>query len=144
VDIHGGPITAVAAGDRSGMALAANGTVLAWGYDFEGELGDGSAPLAHNDPNPTPGLVQLPAGVNPVGIAAGAIAAFAITSTGQIYAWGSNTANALGAGGSAVGGGTPAQVLLGSNLVATAVIGGVQHGGAMAIVRRSPVVTAPS
>ena len=50
--------TAIAAGQYHNLALANNGALYAWGYNVDGQLGDGDkvTPLA-------PGLVPVPGGV---------------------------------------------------------------------------------
>lgn len=48
-----GPYTQVAAGERHSLALADDGTVYAWGYNYSGQLGDGT-----QDNSNTPVRVQ--------------------------------------------------------------------------------------
>jgi alpha-tubulin suppressor-like RCC1 family protein len=62
----GTKVTAIAAGCSHNLALTAKGHVLAWGYNADGELGNGST--ANTD---LPVRVQLPAGLAAIGIAAG-------------------------------------------------------------------------
>jgi len=110
--------TAVAAGHDSSYALTSTGQVYAWGFNGDGELGIG------NDSGPqmcsadacsmTPVAVQLPAGVTATGIAAGADHGLALTSTGQIYAWGYNRDGELGVGTS-----TGPQMCISSNPCST-------------------------
>jgi alpha-tubulin suppressor-like RCC1 family protein len=88
--------------------------------------------------------VQLPDGVNPVSIAAGIDSEMALTSPGQVYAWGANGSDELGTGGPQEVDGTPALVLLGNSVQATAISAAQDQSGGLAIVHRSPVVTAPS
>ena len=58
--------TAIATGQYHNLALASNGSLYAWGYNVDGQLGDG------NKTTPTaPVLVSIPAGVTPAHIAAG-------------------------------------------------------------------------
>jgi hypothetical protein len=59
-------VTAVAAGDGDSLALTSDGHVLAWGQNFEGELGDGTTASRS-----TPVTVDLPAGARVTAIAAG-------------------------------------------------------------------------
>ncbi|HEY0455545.1 MAG TPA: Ig-like domain-containing protein, partial [Verrucomicrobiae bacterium] len=83
----------IAAGDHS-MALAADGTLYAWGANFNGQLGNG------NENNQSaPQIVPLPAGVTRwVQIAAGENHSLAIADTGLLYAWGGNFYGQLGNG----------------------------------------------
>ncbi|HVA59674.1 MAG TPA: hypothetical protein VNG13_03940, partial [Mycobacteriales bacterium] len=65
------------------LALSSAGTVYAWGDNASGELGDGSTTS-----RASPVLVQLPAGVSVTQVSAGWQDSYALTSTGQLYAWG--------------------------------------------------------
>jgi alpha-tubulin suppressor-like RCC1 family protein len=62
----GTKVTAIAAGCSHNLALTAKGHVLAWGYNVDGELGNGSTISTG-----LPVRVQLPAGLVAIGIAAG-------------------------------------------------------------------------
>ncbi len=48
-------VIAIAAGGNHSLALKRDGTLWAWGYNFYGQLGDGSA-----DNRPTPVRVAIP------------------------------------------------------------------------------------
>ena len=91
----GSGVTAVAAGDTYSMALKSDGTVLAWGNNASGQLGDGSAPTDHATPVPVSGL-GVGSGV--VKIIGGGTHSFAITSDGRVFAWGNNASGQLGDG----------------------------------------------
>ncbi len=90
---QGVTITAVAAGGKHTLALTSTGQVLAWGDNFDGQLGDGSNTDSH-----TPVAVDLPAGTVATAIAAGDNDSLAVTSTGAIYSWGNNHYGQLGDG----------------------------------------------
>lgn len=96
-------VTAVASAVSTNYALESNGTLWAWGYGADGELGDGATSNSS-----TPVQVQLPSGTDVVAVAAGWDFAEALTSTGKVYAWGIDTSDQLGnsAGNSA----TPEQI----------------------------------
>jgi alpha-tubulin suppressor-like RCC1 family protein len=79
-------IISVAAGCFFTLALTSSGQVLSWGANEAGELGIGATP--RDDPHPVPAQVHLPAGVQITAITAGIDFAAALTSTGQVYAWG--------------------------------------------------------
>lgn len=99
-------VTAVQAGCDHVLALTSTGRVLAWGYNAEGQLGDGSA--TNRD---IPVYVHLPAGTKVTAVAAGCYYSLALTSTGRVLAWGYNSSGDLG-DGSHVGRETPVQVKL--------------------------------
>ena len=66
---------AIAAGSLHTLALTSTGAVLAWGYNAQGELGDGSR--KNTD---VPVKVKLPTGVKVTAIAAGGYDSLALTS----------------------------------------------------------------
>ncbi|MBN8459840.1 MAG: cadherin-like beta sandwich domain-containing protein [Verrucomicrobia bacterium] len=89
-------VKAVAAGDNSSYALCSNGTVVAWGYNSSGELGDG-----------TTNYRSLPAAVSRTGalagktvtaLQAGGAHCLALCSDGTLVAWGGNGYGQLGDG----------------------------------------------
>ena len=67
--------------------------MLAWGYNTDGELGDGST-----KDSDVPVKVKLPAGRKVTAIAAGELQSLALTSTGAVLAWGGNNFGQLGDG----------------------------------------------
>ena len=96
-------VTAIAIGGNGGVfadytcALIAGGTVDCWGYNADGELGNGT------EPGTSPFFVATPAPVmglsGAVAITASAGAACALISGGTVNCWGSNAASQLGNGG---------------------------------------------
>jgi alpha-tubulin suppressor-like RCC1 family protein len=97
--VHGlGPgshVVAIAGGGAHALALGADGSVLAWGNNRAGELGDGSAPDDKLAPVPVSGLG---AGSGVVAISAGGSFSLAATRDGKVYAWGNNRSGELGDG----------------------------------------------
>jgi alpha-tubulin suppressor-like RCC1 family protein len=87
----GTKVTAIAAGGYHSLALTSTGQVLAGGDNAYGQLGDGRT--AHSD---VPVSVKLPAGTKVTAIAAGCDHSLAVTSTGQVLAWGDNAYGQLG------------------------------------------------
>ena len=78
------------------LVLTSSGQLYAFGYNREGQLGN-STNVETEKPNPTPTLVSLPGEVGPVTqIAAGAYHSLALTSSGQLYAFGDNETGQLG------------------------------------------------
>ena len=89
----GAKVTAVAAGYAHSVALTSTGAVLAWGYNADGQLGNGSTGTSD-----VPVNVSLPTGTKVTGVAAGALQSMALTSTGAVLAWGYNADGELGDG----------------------------------------------
>ena len=85
-------VTAVAGGGAHSLALLANGTVMAWGANDFGQLGDGTTNLA-STPVEVLGLTGVTA------IAAGEDHSLALLSNGTVMAWGDNESGQLGNGG---------------------------------------------
>jgi alpha-tubulin suppressor-like RCC1 family protein len=81
----------VAVGSSHVLVLKADKTVVAWGENHHGQLGDGTT-TAHYSPQPVPGLTDI------VQIAAGNVHSVALNSSGQVYAWGYNDWGAVGDG----------------------------------------------
>ena len=91
-----GPAAQVAAGDQLSLVLLSNGQLYAFGANAEGQLGNNTndASIA----NPTPTLVNLPGGATVAQIAAGDDFSLALTTGGQLYAFGDNEYGQLGNG----------------------------------------------
>lgn len=104
---HGTRVTAISAGESFSLAHTASGEVLAWGSNFEGELGNGST--ADSD---TPVRVRLPGTSKVTSLAAGAFFAVAGTSAGRVYSWGANNLGQLGNGSSAESSDVPVRVAI--------------------------------
>jgi RHS repeat-associated protein len=83
-------IVQIAAGHQFCLALQSNGTVWAWGANASGQLGVGSTTDSH-----TPVKVKGLTGVQIVQITAGASFAAALTQSGTVYAWGSNSSGQI-------------------------------------------------
>ncbi|HEV2980367.1 MAG TPA: IPT/TIG domain-containing protein [Solirubrobacteraceae bacterium] len=87
---HLSGVAAVAAGETFSLALLENGTVVAWGSDEDGQLGNGSMGGKSEVPVPVSGLSAA------IGIAAGESHALALLSGGTVKAWGFNKNGQLG------------------------------------------------
>jgi alpha-tubulin suppressor-like RCC1 family protein len=118
-------VIAVAAGALDSLAVTSTGAVLAWGYNADGELGDGGTT---NSDMPT--TVKLPAGTKVTAVAAGGYYGLALTSTGSVFAWGYNADGELGDGGTA-NSDVPVKVKLpaGTKVTATAAGGSLEGVG---------------
>jgi len=117
----GTTVTGIAAGDAHSLARTNTGQMLAWGFNPEGQLGDGTTVDRHS---PVP--VALPAGVTVTGIAAGEFHSLAITSTGGALAWGFNVEGELG-NGTSQSSDVPVPVSLPVGTTVKAVIAGCEH-----------------
>jgi alpha-tubulin suppressor-like RCC1 family protein len=85
-------VTAVAVGLTHSLALTSNGTVLAWGSNGYGQLGDGTNTPQRLMPVQVTGLSDV------VAIAAGTYYSMALTRDGTVWTWGENYWGTLGDG----------------------------------------------
>jgi alpha-tubulin suppressor-like RCC1 family protein len=85
-------ITWIAAGRNSSYAVRGDGSVWSWGYNGDGELGNGYS----GGSVPAPFKISGLSGVKQV--AAGNYHVLAVTTNGNVYAWGLNTNGELGDG----------------------------------------------
>ncbi len=113
---------AVTAGQFHSLAIGSDGKLYAWGYNGQGQLGDGTTTYQRT----TPVQVNLPSGVSPVAVTAGQYHSLAIGSDGKLYAWGDNFNGQLG-DGTTTRRTTPVQVNLPSGVSAVAVTAGESH-----------------
>jgi alpha-tubulin suppressor-like RCC1 family protein len=103
----GSGIVAIAAGDSFSLAAKGDGSVLAWGNNKTGELGDGTSPQDHSTPVAVPPFTTS----GPLrSLAAGGSHGLAITADNQVWAWGNNSAGQLGDGTAPTDQHTPVQV----------------------------------
>jgi alpha-tubulin suppressor-like RCC1 family protein len=89
-------VSVVAGGGTWSLALLEGGTVMAWGHDVNGELGDGTT-TSSDVPVEVKGLSGV------VAIAAGQQHGLALLSSGKVMAWGNNADGQLGDGKEGVG-----------------------------------------
>ncbi|WP_395739382.1 choice-of-anchor D domain-containing protein [Prosthecobacter sp.] len=93
--LAGKTVIAISAGQLHSLALCSDGTVVAWGYNANGQLGNGS---------PTQSLVPVAvtttgtalAGKTVVAISAGGSSSMALCSDGTVVTWGLNSSGQLG------------------------------------------------
>jgi alpha-tubulin suppressor-like RCC1 family protein len=109
--------TAIAAGETHALALLGSGSVMAWGEDAYGELGNGEIKPRHEAPVAVSGLTGVTA------IAAGAQASAALLGSGSVVSWGSNQWGTLGNGQSGAPSDVPVTVS-GVRKVASVSVGG--------------------
>jgi alpha-tubulin suppressor-like RCC1 family protein len=110
-----GGVTQAAAGGFHSLVLTASGQLYAFGENIFGQLGIAATSGTEVD-NPTPALVTLPGAVGGVSqIATGYNHSLAVTSSGQLYAFGDNRFGQLGTAtnnGADTANPTPARVTL--------------------------------
>ena len=95
-------VVAVAAGSYHTVALRADGTVWAWGYNSQGQLGDGAT---NNSSQPVQVMTSTNAALsNVVAVAAGSSHTVALRADGTVWAWGNNSSGQFGNGTSALSG----------------------------------------
>jgi alpha-tubulin suppressor-like RCC1 family protein len=115
------PVKAIAAGEGFGLALLKGGTVMAWGRNGAGQLGNG-ATTNSDVPVQVKGLTGVTA------IAAGLRFALAVLSDGTVMAWGANGQGQLG-NGTETASNVPVAVSGLKEVIAVA--GGAQHSLAL-------------
>src|SRR5581483_1621472 len=87
-------VTQIAGMTNDGLALTSTGSVLTWGFNQDGELGNGTVTSF----SATPVTVSLPSGVTATAVAGGGTAGMALASNGSVYSWGNGTLGQLGDG----------------------------------------------
>ncbi|WP_409343983.1 RCC1 domain-containing protein [Paenibacillus sp. MBLB4367] len=112
---------AVSAGEFHSLALKTNGTVLSWGYNAYGQLGDGSTVNRSS-------AVKVSGLSNMTQIASGYYHNLALKSDGTVWSWGYNNSGQLG-DNSLVNRATPAQI--GSLTGVVAIAAGGYHSLAL-------------
>ncbi len=122
---RGTRVTSMRAGCDHSLALTTTGHVLAWGYNSDGELGDGTT--TNSD---TPVKVKLPAGTKVKAIRAGCFHSLALTTTGHVLAWGYNGQGDLG-DGTTTSSDTPVKVKLPQGTKVKAISAGSAHNLAL-------------
>jgi hypothetical protein len=85
-------VSAIAAGAAHGLALLSNGTVMAWGDDSAGELGNGVVKASQPSPVAVSGLSGV------TSISAGTMDSAALLSSGSVMTWGTDASGVLGDG----------------------------------------------
>ncbi|MDT4950217.1 MAG: hypothetical protein QOJ37_2812 [Pseudonocardiales bacterium] len=107
--------TSIASGYGHTLVVTSTGTAYGWGYNANGQVGDASVTSRAQ-----PVAVKLPVGTTVTSVAAGYLHSLAVTSTGGVLGWGSNSNGQVGNGGAAnTAVSTPVAINLGSGLAAS-------------------------
>jgi alpha-tubulin suppressor-like RCC1 family protein len=107
------------------VALTSTGKLLSWGLNFNSQLGDGSMVNSM-----TPVRVHIPAHTTITRVRAGCAFALALTSRGQVLAWGLNDVGQLG-DGTLRDAMVPTRVHLPKHTVVTGISAGNSYGLAL-------------
>jgi alpha-tubulin suppressor-like RCC1 family protein len=92
------PVTQVAQGgsiwhNGQTLVLLSDGSLWSWGDNWAGQLGDGTTVT-----RASPVRIYPPAGVTYRSLATGSATSYAVSTTGQVYAWGVNLVGQVGDG----------------------------------------------
>ncbi|MCD1260358.1 S-layer homology domain-containing protein [Paenibacillus athensensis] len=86
-------VKSITAGSEFSAAVKTDGTVWVWGFNYYGQFGDGTTTYNRTSPGQVPGLT----GVDKLALGVG-YHIVALTTDGELWAWGSNYAGQLGDG----------------------------------------------
>lgn len=97
-----GPVTRVVQGgslsdNGQTLVMLSDGSLYAWGDDADHQLGDGGTGI-----DPAPVGFHPPHGVQYTALATSGTTSYALSSTGDVWAWGDGSAGQLGDGGTGV------------------------------------------
>ena len=90
-------IVAISAGNNHSLALKSDGSLWTWGYNYYGQLGDGTT-TQRNTPVQVKGVGGSGNLTNIVDVSAGDIHSIAVKSDGSLWSWGYNGNGQLGDG----------------------------------------------
>jgi alpha-tubulin suppressor-like RCC1 family protein len=124
-------VIAIAGNGEHFLALLGDGTVMGWGYDYHGDLGDGTGVQTGCECVDHP--VSVPGLSDAVAISIGELQASALLAGGTVKAWGDNEYGYLGTGVETTSGGCEClgPVTVNGISGATAVASGDIHGLAL-------------
>ena len=92
--LNGKTVVAVACGADSSRALCSDGTVVAWGYNYYGQLGNNST--TNSQVSVLVDASGVLSGKSVVSVAAGGSHSLALCSDGTVASWGYNSSGRLG------------------------------------------------
>ncbi len=113
------PVTEVAQGgssptfDGQTIVMLADGSLFAWGNDSASQLGDGGTGM-----QASPVQIHAPAGVTYSALATGGSTSYAVSTGGDVYAWGASKQGQLGDGSTQTAR-TPVMVASGASLISS-------------------------
>ena len=128
-------VTAIAAGYQHSLALLSDGSVVAWGDDSKGQLGDNHTTYEQDTPVAVHGLNNSGTLGNVIAIAAGQYHNLALLNDGSVIGWGADNYGQLGDTTAVIERDYPVQVraVSGSGYLTgvIAIAAGVQHSLAL-------------
>ncbi len=127
--------TSIATGLYHSLAVGSNGRLYAWGYNADGELGDGTTTNRE-----VTKAITLPSGASASAVSGGAFSSMVLTTTGGIDAMGQNGYGQLGIGSTA-NAITPTAVSLASGSTATMLASDSSSYHMLAVVIPAPTTT---
>ncbi len=124
-------VVQIDSGLNHNLALASDGSVWAWGYGADGQLGQGNG---FNSLQPV--QVPIPEGAKPVQVAGASHTSFALLADGTAFGWGSNDRGVVG-DGSQTTRRSPVSLVQAPHIRFIRISGGGHH--ALALAREIPV-----
>ncbi len=116
----------ISVGQYHTCAIALSGRAYCWGRDWEGQLGDGPAPIDPTQVQYAPSLVAAP-GVTFTSISASGLSTCATAANGTAWCWGDDTYGVLGNGADDADHATPALVSSAPGISFTGIATGGLH-----------------
>ena len=117
----GETIASIAVGSYHSFALTSAGRIFDWGYNGNGQLGDGTTGN-RTSPADITSIFSLTEGETVSSIYAGYYHSFALTSAGNVYAWGINSSGQLG-DGTSINSPLPKKITVGGVAVSSLAVG---------------------
>ncbi|HXQ63077.1 MAG TPA: MBG domain-containing protein, partial [Acidimicrobiales bacterium] len=127
--------TSIATGLYHSLAVGSNGRLYAWGYNADGELGDGTTTNRE-----VTKAITLPGGASASAVSGGAFSSMVLTTTGGIDAMGQNGYGQLGIGSTA-NATSPTPVSLPSGSTATILASDSSSYHMLAVIIPAPTTT---